>query len=200
MQQKLWLELCGLLCECSFCWVHFSALHSLYLPIYLDMYLQERGMLAQKCYYLNDTHPSALIIPLIRPISKTNICRTFFKHQSHSPQSSCWIFHPQSRDSVSRAVHTICLLSSVWGALWTKRNTRSAVWVSNSIEATGWNRRDVFVFQPPSHVRLCDAVLEVMRGQLRDSLSWKLRCSVFTWASAQAQIAFCLQLDTCCKE
>lgn len=48
---------------------------------------------------------------------------------------------------MSRAVHTICLLSSVWGAHWTKWNTRSAVSVSNSTEATGWNTRDVLFFR-----------------------------------------------------
>lgn len=75
--------------------------------------------------------------------------------QTHSPPSSCWIFHSQSRDRVSRAVHTICLLSSVWGARWTKWNTRSAVSVPNSAEATGWNTRDVLFF---SQHLMCNSV------------------------------------------
>lgn len=44
-----------------------------------------------------------------------------------------------------------------------------------SIEATDWNVR-CFVFQPASHVRLSWRCAGVHWGQLRDSLSWKLRC------------------------
>lgn len=61
--------------------------------------------------------------------------------------STCWIFHPQSRDTVSRAVHTICPLSAVWGDRQTKPNTGPAVFFSG--ETGYWGdrlKREIFCF------------------------------------------------------
>lgn len=67
------------------------------------------------------------------------------------PPSSCWIFNPQSRDRVSRAVHTICLLSLVC-------EVRSKITgqLRLSQTASRGNRLKQerrLVFQPASHVR-----------------------------------------------
>lgn len=69
-----------------------------------------------------------------------------------------------------------------------------------SIEATDWNVR-CFVFQPASHVQLSWRCAGVHEGQLRDSLSWKLRSfSVHLSFRPGSDCFFFLLLHICYKQ
>lgn len=104
---------------------------------------------------------------------------------THSPLSCCWIFHPQSRDRVSRALHKISpFIFSV------RSETPGQQCQSQTASGRQLETWDVLCFS----VRLLYETLwyctGVHEGQWRDILSCKLRCLKVIWDWVQAQISF----------
>lgn len=85
----------------------------------------------------------------------------------------------------------------------TKQNTRSEGCQSQTVSRQRVETRERFCFSASVSCPTLWLYVGVHEGQPRDRLSWKLRCSVFTWASAWAQIAFCplqkVKLVTCSR-